>query len=108
MTAWPRVIAHADMDAFYAAIEQLDDPTLRGKPIPPDPTLAEERALLLHHYDLICQRFGPEKGTILMRKYACCYAQGCPGARAFRSCVARVSTPGEFHAAVEQHFPRDS
>jgi DNA polymerase-4 len=33
MTGWPRVIAHADMDAFYAAIEQLDDPALRGKPI---------------------------------------------------------------------------
>ena len=27
------VIAHADMDAFYAAIEQLDDPALRGRPI---------------------------------------------------------------------------
>ena len=30
---WPRIIAHADMDAFYAAIEQLDDPALRGRPI---------------------------------------------------------------------------
>jgi DNA polymerase IV len=30
---WPRVIAHADMDAFYAAVEQLDDPTLRGRPL---------------------------------------------------------------------------
>ncbi|MCA9560920.1 MAG: DNA polymerase IV, partial [Myxococcales bacterium] len=30
---WPRIIVHADMDAFYAAIEQLDDPALRGKPI---------------------------------------------------------------------------
>src|SRR5262245_2407072 len=32
-TGWPRIIAHADMDAFYAAIEQLDDPTLRGRPV---------------------------------------------------------------------------
>lgn len=30
---WPRIIAHADMDAFYAAVEQLDDPCLRGRPL---------------------------------------------------------------------------
>jgi DNA polymerase-4 len=31
--SWPRAIAHADMDAFYAAVEQLDDPFLRGRPV---------------------------------------------------------------------------
>jgi DNA polymerase-4 len=30
---WPAIIAHADMDAFYAAVEQLDDPGLRGRPV---------------------------------------------------------------------------
>jgi len=82
--------------------------TLSGGPVPPDPTLDQQRQLLLDHYRLICERFGPVKGTILMRRYACCYAQGQPGARAFRSAVVGVASPDEFRSLVEHHFPRDT
>ena len=55
--------------------------------------------LLLHHYELVCERFGEAKGTVLMRKYACCYAQGRPGAREFRTQVS--------HALDAGRVPRD-
>jgi len=78
---------------------------LRGEPVPPDPTLAEQRDVMLDHYRLVVERFGEEKGTVLMRKYACCYAQGKHGARYFRTHVAKVATAAEFQSVVEEHFP---
>jgi tRNA-dihydrouridine synthase B len=103
-----------DVDGVMIARASLGRPwlfrqaaaALRDEPIPPDPTLAEERQLLLHHYDLVCQRFGNEKGTLLMRKFACCYAQGRRGAREFRKHVAKVVAPAEFYGVVEGYFPQ--
>ena len=78
---------------------------LRGEPIPAEPSLHQQRECMLHHYQLVVDRFGEEKGTVLMRKYACCYAQGKRGARFFRTHVAKVSTRDEFHRVVEEYFP---
>jgi tRNA-dihydrouridine synthase B len=114
----PRKVVDAfrryDIDGVMIARASLGKPwlfrqaaaALAGEPVPPEPTPDEERQLLLHHYDLICDRFGEEKGSVLMRKYACCYAQGRPGAREFRSRIVKVSTPGEFYEAVDRYFPR--
>ena len=80
---------------------------LRGEPIPPDPTLQEQREIMLEHYRLIVARFGERQGTVLMRKFACCYVSGWPGARAFRAGVAAVATSADFYAAVDRYFPHD-
>ena len=80
---------------------------LKGQPIPPDPTLDEQRECMVRHYQLVVDRFGVNKGTMLMRKYACCYAQGLFGARKFRTQVGKVSTPDEFYQVVADYFPRE-
>ena len=81
---------------------------LLGEPVPPDPTLDEQRACLIDHYRRVVERFGPVKGTILMRKYGCRYAQGLAGARQFRTRMAQVADGAEFCRVVEECFPRDA
>src|SRR4249920_1641969 len=76
---WPRVIAHADMDAFYAAIEQLDDSALAGRPI-----LVGPRS---------------ERGVVLTASYeARPYGVGSamPMAKARRLCPSAVIVPPRF------------
>ncbi len=104
-----------DVDGVMIARASLGRPwlfaqcaaALRGEPVPPDPTLEEQRQIMLRHYDLVVQRFGEPKGTVLMRKYAACYAQGRSGARAFRTHIAHAATRDDFYGVVERHFPRD-
>jgi tRNA-dihydrouridine synthase B len=80
---------------------------LRGESIPPEPTPAEQKQVLLDHFRLVVERFGAERATVLMRCYACHYGQGHKGARAFRREIARVNTPEEFAVVVERDFPRE-
>jgi tRNA-dihydrouridine synthase B len=104
-----------DVDGVMIARASLGRPwlfaqaaaALRGDPVPAEPDLATQRACMLHHYDLVVDRFGPQKGTVLMRKFACCYAQGKPGARHFRTHVAHVRTADEFYRVVQDYFPHD-
>ena len=77
--AWLRIIAHADMDAFYAAIEQRDDPSLRGRPLLVGPPSA--------------------RGVVLTASYeARPYGVGSamPMATARRMCPSAVIVPPRF------------
>jgi tRNA-dihydrouridine synthase B len=104
-----------DVDGVMIARASLGRPwlfmqaaaALRGEPVPPDPSPEVQREIMLRHYSLVTGRFGVEKGTMLMRKYAACYAQGRRGARLFRTHVSQVLSEQEFHEVVAKYFPMD-
>jgi len=80
---------------------------VKGEPVPPDPSLAEQKECMLRHFEKLVVRFGESKASQLMRKYACCYAQGRFGARAFRTHVAKIASVEEFLSVVKEYFPKD-
>lgn len=66
---WPRIIAHADMDAFYASAEQLDDPSLRGKPVIVGPR-SKRGVVLTASYE--ARRFGVKSAMPAVQAYKLC------------------------------------
>ena len=80
---------------------------LRGESIDKEPTSAILRELIERHYALIEQRFDEKLAAILMRKYACRYSTGRPGARTFRNAICSASDKTEFFRILEE-FLADS
>ncbi|RMF89245.1 MAG: tRNA dihydrouridine synthase DusB [Planctomycetota bacterium] len=81
---------------------------LAGQSPPPAPSLAEQRDLILAHHRMLMERFGPRRGTVLMRKFACRYAHGKPGAKRFRIEAGSAISPEEFVHVVKRHFSHDA
>jgi len=69
MNKWPRAIALVDMNAFFASIEQLDKPELRGKPIGVTNGLTGT-CIITSSYE--ARRYGIRTGTRVKRAKQLC------------------------------------
>ena len=85
---------------IFREVSQL----LKGETPTPEPTLSEQRDLLLLHYNLLVERYGEEIAVRLMRRYACNYSKGRPGGKIFRDRIVRVKTHTEFLQVVSGCF----
>jgi DNA polymerase-4 len=75
-----RVILHADVDAFFASVEQRDDPSLRDRPV-----IVGGGVVMAASYE--ARRFGVRSGM--------------GGSRARRLCPQAIVVPSRFAAYVE-------
>ena len=57
----------------------------------PEPDLAEQRMILLEHYDAMLAHFGVEAGLRLARKHVAWYSRGLPGSAEFRAAIMRLA-----------------
>jgi tRNA-dihydrouridine synthase B len=70
----------------------------------PEPTLAEQKRILLGHYEDMLGHFGRDAGMRLARKHVAWYSRGLPGSAEFRASVMRLSDSEAVVALVHRFY----
>ncbi len=69
-----------------------------------DPTLDEQHAVLIEHYEAMLDHYGREVGTRMARKHLGWYTKGLPGSAEFRNRVNFIDNADEVIAALNAFY----
>lgn len=70
----------------------------------PDPSLYEQMAILLEHYEDMLTYYGRDVGMRGARKHIGWYSKGLPGSAEFRASVMRVSDPEAVKVMIREFY----
>ena len=79
---------------------------LTGEPIPPPPTLAEQYAVILRHYDLAETLYGAHRCASDMRKFGVYYAKLHPNEIAVRDAFVRAKNRDDWLAVLNTWYTK--
>src|SRR5260221_3294639 len=77
---------------------------LKTGKVPPEPTLAEQRCVLLEHYEAMLSHYGVDLGVQIGRKHIAWYSKGLPGSADFRAAINAAATPGAVRALIDTFY----
>lgn len=72
----------------------------------PDPTIAEQYALITEHYHAMLEHYGTMTGVNMARKHLGWYTKGLPGSAEFRNRVNFIDDPKAVLAALAEFYAR--
>ena len=70
----------------------------------PDPSLADQKAILLEHYDAMLVHFGIQPGLRLGRKHVAWYSKGLHGSAEFRAAVMRCDDVASVLGLIDEFY----
>jgi len=71
-----------------------------------EPSLAEQKAILLRHYRAILGQFGDHAGVRLARKHVAWYSRGLPGSAEFRATMNRLADAAAVLRLIDGFYDR--
>ncbi len=109
------MIAQTGVDGVTAARGAIGNPWIfpharalaARLPLPPPPTLFEQRDVIREHYRLSEELYGPHHCGRQMRKFGIKYSQLHPQPREVRDAFIAVSRPGEWHTVLDRWYAED-
>jgi len=81
---------------------------LRGEPLPPPPTLREQRDVIAEHYALAEELYGPDRCGPLMRKFGIKYSALHPEHEQVRRAMVRVKNRQDWQGVLDRWYDRDA
>ena len=84
-------------------LKQIEDFLKTGTHLP-DPSLPDQKSILLGHYEDILEHYGIDRGIRIARKHLGWYSKGLPGSAEFRGEVMRCADEKHVKSLITEFF----
>lgn len=80
---------------------------LEGRPLPPPPTIHEQRAVIERHLELAEQLYGSKRAALTLRKFGVKYAASHPNGEEVKMAFVRAGSKDEWLEILDRFYDQD-